>query len=239
VILLLVDDDSISVNILSEYIKPHINHVTEVLCAYDGNEAYDIILSIKPDIIVTDIKMPKMSGIELIKKIKIIDNYHPKVIIISSYNDFEYAREALKLNVLDYIVKPVDHEELIEKINLIIEPLKHQIKKDDEKIFDKVQKFVSNNLDQTLKLLEISEKFHYNAAYLGRLIKEKTGHNFNDYILKLRMIKAQSLLINSNFQIHKIGNDCGFKDPEQFTKKFKKITGLTPSMYRKQHQIHA
>jgi two-component system, response regulator YesN len=237
--LLLVDDDHISINILSEYIKPHLKHINEVLCAYDGHQAYDIILSIKPDIVVTDIKMPSLSGIELIKKIKTIEHYQPKIIIISSYSDFEYAREALKLNVIDYIVKPVDHEELIEKINLLTEPMKTLIKKDDEQIFDKIQKHVSDHLDQSLKLLEISEKYHYNASYLGRLIKDKTGLNFNDYVLKLRIIKAQSLLTTTHHLIHKISSDVGFKDPEHFTKKFKQITGQTPSDYRLTHQKHA
>ena len=237
-IVLLVDDDRISIDILLEYIKPHLKNISEVLCAYDGHEAYDIILSIKPEIIVIDIKMPTMSGIQLIKKIKNIDHYQPKIIIISSYSDFEYAREAIKLSVLDYIVKPIDHEELIEKINLLVEPMKKEVKKDDEQIFDKIQKHFCDHLDQPLKLIEISEKYHYNASYLGRLIKDKTGLNFNDYVLKLRIIRAQSLLLNTNDLIHKISSDVGFKDPENFTKKFKKITGQTPSDYRITQQKH-
>jgi two-component system, response regulator YesN len=236
-ILLLVDDDRISIDILAEYIKPHFKRIDEVLCAYDGQEAYDVILSVKPNIIVTDIKMPNMSGITLITKIRSIEHYSPKVIIISSYSDFEYAREALKLNVYDYIVKPVDQDELINKINLCIEPNKNERALDHEDIFDKVQKFLSENLSISLKLLDISNHFHYNSAYLGRLIKEKTGLYFNDYILKLRVIKAQSLLTHTNHLIHKISGDLGFKDPEYFTKKFKKFTGMTPSEYRNQNKI--
>jgi two-component system, response regulator YesN len=234
--LLLVDDDRISIDILAEYIKPHFKRVDEVVCAYDGQQAYDIILSVKPSIIVTDIKMPNMSGITLIKKIRSIEDYSPKIIIISSYSEFEYAREALKLNVSDYIVKPVDQEELIDKINSFIEPDKNEHDINHEDIFDKVQKFISDNLSDTLKLLDISNQFHYNSSYLGRLIKEKTGYNFNGYVLKLRVIKAQSLLIHTNHLIHKISRDLGFKDPEYFTKKFKMITGVTPSEYRNQNQ---
>lgn len=234
--LLLVDDDRISVDILADYIRPHFNRIDEVLCAYNGQEAYDIILSVKPNIIVTDIKMPNMSGIALIKKIRLIEHYSPKIIIISSYSDFEYAREALKLNVFDYIVKPIDQEELIEKINICIEPNEYEQVENKADIFDKVQKYLSENLSDSLKLLDISNRFHYNSSYLGRLIKEKTGHYFNDYVLKLRVIKAQSLLIQTNHLIHKISGDLGFKDPEYFTKKFKKITGVTPSEFRNQNQ---
>ncbi len=233
--LLLVDDDRISINILSELIKPHLNNFSEVICAYSGEEAFDIILSTQPKVIITDIKMPKMSGIDLIKKIRKIDTYHPIVMIISGYSDFEYAREALKLDVYDYIVKPIDQDELIEKVNsCIITPVlgNHSIQED---IFERVQKYISEHLNESLKLLDIAHTFHYNAAYLGRLIKDKTGLFYNDYLLKLRVIKSQSLLISTDYLIQKISNEVGFKDPDQFTKKFKKITGKTPTAYREQH----
>jgi two-component system, response regulator YesN len=232
----MVDDDRISIDILAEYTQPHLNHIDEVICAYDGKEALDVILSVKPDVIVTDIKMPSMSGIDLIKKVKTIQNYEPKILIISSYSDFEYAREALKLNVYDYIVKPIDHEELIQKINLCTEPDGEKNKETKPDIFDQIQHYLSSHLDESLKLLDISKMFHYNASYLGRLIKEKTGYYFNDYLLKLRIIKAQSLLIHTSDYIHIISSDVGFKDPEHFTKQFKKITGFTPTEYRNHHQ---
>jgi two-component system, response regulator YesN len=236
VTLLLVDDDRISIDILAEYIKPHLNDVDEVICAYNGDEAFDIIISTNPFVIITDIRMPTISGIELIKKVRSISGYAPKIIIISGYSDFEYAREALKLDVFDYIVKPIDQDILIEKINICTSTVKKPIEASNEDIFEKVQKYISNHLSEPLKLLDIANLFHYNAAYLGRLIKERTGLYFNDYLLKLRVIKAQSLLVNTNHLINKISIDVGFRDPEHFTKRFKKITGLSPSMYRDKHQ---
>jgi two-component system, response regulator YesN len=230
--LLLVDDDRISIDILAEIIKPQLSLVNEIVCAYDGHEAYDVVISMRPSIVITDIKMPTVGGIELIKKIRQIENYNPAILIISSYSDFEYAREAMKLSVCDYIVKPIDQNEIIEKINACIKSNDDEDVHTNETIFEKVQTYVSTNLDEPLKLLDISKHFHYNAAYLGRLIKEKTGTNFNNYILKLRIIKAQSLLINTNLLIREISRQIGFKDPEHFTKKFKVITGMTPSEYR-------
>lgn len=230
--LLLVDDDKISIDILSEIIKPYLPEFEDIICAYDGHDAYDIIISIKPDVILTDIKMPKLGGIELIKKIRTIQHYDPSILIISSYSDFEYAREALKLSVCDYIVKPVDQDELVEKIHMCLKdgvPLKES---KDESIFEKVQTYISEHLDIQLRLSDISDIFHYNAAYLGRLIKEKTDYHFNDYVLKLRMIKAQSLLSNDDLLIHEISRLVGFKDPEHFTKRFKQCTGYTPTEYR-------
>lgn len=230
--LLLVDDDRISIDILSEIIKPYLIEFDDILCAYDGKDAYDIIISIKPEVILTDIKMPKLDGIELIKKIRVIKDYDPSILIISSYSDFEYAREAMKLNVCDYVVKPVDQDELVEKIKGCLKNGDQPKVKKDESIFAKVQTYISEHLDIQLRLSDISDLFHYNAAYLGRLIKDKTGYHFNDYVLKLRMIKAQSLLIDGELLIHEISHKVGFKDPEHFTKRFKQFTGFTPSDYK-------
>lgn len=235
--LLLVDDDTISINILAQYIKPHLPHIDGVLCAYDGDEAFDIVLSVHPDIIVTDIKMPTVTGIELIKKIRGMADYDPYIIIISGYNDFSYARDALQLHVMDYILKPIDQDELIEKINNC-NPEANQIEEhqDQKDVIEQVKKYVANHLDESFTLLEIAEKFHYNAAYLGRLIKKNTESSFTDYVLKLRVLKAKSLLINTNEAIKLIAPQVGFQDPEHFTKRFKKVTGTTPSSYRKEHQ---
>jgi two-component system, response regulator YesN len=234
--LLLVDDDQISIDILADYIKPHLPYFDEVVCAYEASQAFDIILSTRPRIIVTDIIMPNISGIELIKKVQSIENYSPNVIIISGHRDFDYARDALKLNVVDYILKPIDPEELIEKIQLCLKPLDYQATHNRDDIGEEVQKYISNRLHMSLKLGNIAEYFHYNAAYLGRLIKKKTGLNFNEYIMKLRMIKAQSLLVNTNYYINRISEEIGFKDPENFAKRFRKSTGYTPTRFREKYQ---
>jgi YesN/AraC family two-component response regulator len=234
--LLLVDDDAISIRILADFIKPHLNNVDEVICANDGSEAYDIVLASHPDIIVTDIKMPIMTGIELIKRIRLIDEYDPHIIIISGYSDFSYARDALKLNVLDYILKPVDQDELIDKINQIT--TQESSYKDDpsEDVVERVKMYISEHLEDHLTLSEIADGFHYNAAYLGRRLKEDTGYSFTDYLLKLRVIKAKSLLINTHDTVKLISQAVGFRDPEHFSKRFKKVTGMTPSYFRKENQ---
>jgi two-component system, response regulator YesN len=234
--LLLVDDDRISIDILRDFIKPHLERVDEVICAYDGTEAFDIIISVKPNIIVTDIKMHVLNGIELIKKVRALEHYHPFIMIISSYSDFEYARDALKLNVTDYILKPIDPDELIDKINACLKNESVKVSIDHEDIFEKVQKYLSENLRKPLRLKEIAHQFHYNAAYLGRLIKDKTGQFYSDYLLKLRVIKAQSLLVNTNQTIHKIASEVGFRDSEYFTKRFKRLTGYTPTEFRENNQ---
>ncbi|GEM_PF-6280157 len=232
---LLVDDDRISIDILAEYIVPHLAGINEVLCAYDGQEAFDIILGTRPEIIVTDIRMPILDGIELIKKLRNIENYEPTVMIISSYSDFNYARDALKLNVVDYILKPVDQDELIAKINATI-PNSAKRERTGGNIIEDVQHFLSAHLDESITLTQIANQYHYNAAYLGRLLKEETGYSFSDYLLKLRVIKAQSLLVNTDDTIKNISSAVGFRDPEHFTKRFKHVAGMTPSQYRKEHQ---
>jgi len=233
--LLLVDDDRVSIDILAEYIKPHLTQIDEIFCAYNGQDAFDIIISVKPNIIVTDIKMPDVSGIDLAKKIRAVEAYEPIIIFISGYSDFNYARDALKLNVTDYILKPIDQEELITKINAISNQNAKPKNLADEDIIETVKKYISLHLDESLTLIAIADHFHYNPSYLGRLIKKNIGSSFSNYVLKLRVLKAESLLINTTKPIKQISLEVGFRDPEHFTKRFKKIVGVTPSSFRKNY----
>jgi two-component system, response regulator YesN len=231
--ILMIDDDRVSIDILAEYIKPHLINIKNIVCCYDGNEAMDVILSSKPAIIITDIRMPVLNGIELIKRVRATCDYEPKIIIISGYNEFEYARSGIEFNVSDYILKPIDPDVLIDKINKLSQSVETKIDiVKNESVFDKIQQFITFNLGNDLKLNDISKHFHYNSAYLGRLIKSNTSMSFNEYLLKLRVIKAKSLLSNTTLSINQVSNEVGFKDSEYFTKRFKKSTGYTPSEYR-------
>jgi two-component system, response regulator YesN len=234
--LLFVDDDAISIDILADFVKPRLDCIDEIVCAYDAHQAFDIILSTRPSVIVTDIIMPEISGIELIRKIQSIEHYSPYVIVISGHRDFEFARDALKLNVVDYILKPIDPDELIQKVKACVTPRTVQVNEHREDVGEEIQKYISNHLNTSLKLIDVANHFHYNTAYLGRLIKRKTGLSFHDYLMKLRIIKAQSLLVNTNDYIVRISEAVGFKDPEHFTNRFRKVTGLTPSNYREKNQ---
>ncbi|NYE08386.1 two-component system response regulator YesN [Bacillus niacini] len=93
--------------------------------AQNGQEVMEIIKNQQADLLLTDISMPEMSGIELLKTINQIDN-KPMVILISGYDDFEYAKEGIKNNAFDYILKPIDYDELEDCVKRALNKLKEQ-----------------------------------------------------------------------------------------------------------------
>ncbi|OIJ21282.1 hypothetical protein BKP45_00410 [Anaerobacillus alkalidiazotrophicus] len=107
----LVDDESLILKSLSKIIEWEAFNCQVVGTANDGQDAYSLIQDIQPEIVITDICMPEMTGLELLKKVQTLQ-VRPEVILLSGYNEFKYAREGLQNNAFDYILKPIDHEEL-------------------------------------------------------------------------------------------------------------------------------
>ncbi|RSD26801.1 response regulator [Mesobacillus subterraneus] len=99
----------------------------ETIVAADGKEALEHVGDFKPDIVITDIKMPQLDGIQMIKELQGLDK-KPSIVILSGYDDFAYAKEAIKNRVKDYLLKPVNRVELSKTINTIIEELEHKHK---------------------------------------------------------------------------------------------------------------
>jgi two-component system response regulator YesN len=84
--------------------------------ALNGEEGLSLIANLRPDVILTDIRMPAMSGLELIGRVREMSNYHPAFVVISGYDEFEYARTALRHQVDDYLLKPIDEQQLEEQL---------------------------------------------------------------------------------------------------------------------------
>ena len=108
--------------------------ISEVYEAEDGGEALEIALKEKPDIVITDIRMPELSGIDLMKKLN-ENSIFSKMIVVSGYDDFEYAQGALRMGAINYLLKPVDEEELLDSVKRCVEELKKE--KNKETVFDK------------------------------------------------------------------------------------------------------
>ncbi|MEI3609777.1 response regulator transcription factor [Pseudogracilibacillus sp. SO10305] len=99
-------------------------NIKHVASASNGQEALELLHSCKPDIIITDVKMPRIDGFGMLDKISEITDRTPKIIIVSGYNDFDYAKKAIQHGVADYILKPVDPEELKKTITKIIDMIR-------------------------------------------------------------------------------------------------------------------
>ena len=199
------------------------------------------------DVIITDIRMPLMSGVEMSRKIREIDK-RVEIIFLSSYDEFEYARFAIEIGVCDYVLKPIREEELdkalrraIAKLNEKdgIMPVAEQKEKLDEdefsmqiQIINEVNKYIDRNINKRLMLKEVAEVFHYTPNYLGHIYHKNMGMHFGDYVVKRKMEKAEKLLRLPQSKINEVAAALGYENMMQFIRHFKNYWGVTPSMYR-------
>lgn len=205
--------------------------------AADGMEALSQIDSLNPDIVIMDINIPIMNGLKVIQLSRM---KHPETafIIVSGYDDFAYCREALRLQITDYILKPVDYEEFgacIDnlKIALFQQKSAEETEGGEERIINKIVRFVQNHLAEEISLSVLAEEFHFSTQYVSQLFKNEIGVNFLTYLTNIRMEKAKKLLLSTDLPIAEVSEQTGYSDYRVFTKVFKKSEGVTPSQYRR------
>lgn len=197
------------------------------------------------DLVITDIRMPGPSGLDLIQKL-----YRCKpdisTIILSGYNQFEYAQQALKYGVKGFLLKPLDLEELQELLLDISGKLNKTRSLDStpessEDLFaldpegnrlKEVVEYIDKNYNKELCLKNCADLFNFHPAYLGKIFKESTGVSFNTYLNKKRIAKLKQLLQQSNLPINQLLESVGYHNYEYFYTVFKKYEGISFSEYR-------
>lgn len=205
--------------------------------AADGMEALAKIDTLNPDIVIMDINIPIMNGLKVIKMSRI---KHPDTafIIVSGYDDFSYCREALRLKITDYILKPVNYEEFgtcIDnlKISMYMENVSQEPEEQEERVINGITRFMQEHLADEISLSVLSEEFHMNPQYISQLFKNEIGVGFLAYLTSIRMEKAKKLLLSTSLSIGEVAEQSGYGDYRVFTKVFKKSEGITPSQYRR------
>lgn len=207
----------------------------------DGQELINKIEEEEPDIVITDIQMPEVNGMDVCKYL--YETYpETQVIILTAYSDFSYAKSAIKYSICDYVLKVSIMDELPDAIEKAIGKL-NQLKKEIEKnpseqlsLIQQIDYYIAQNYKKKLSLDDIAETLHINSSYLSRVYKLKKGRNLFDAILNLRIEAAKEYLINTDMRTYEISELVGIEDASHFSKIFKKITGLSPKEYRKQEE---
>ena len=209
---------------------------------YDGYTAYNYLLQNQVDLILSDIKMPGMDGIELAKKLS-EQNRKEIIVFVSAYKDFEYARKAIEYGVCYYFLKPFTYREIKEKlghIKSLIQKRKNITASNDdandninEKYIFRIKEYINENY-RDVDLVSVAGFISMNSSYLSRYFKEKTGENISTYMTRIRMENALLLLQNEQFKnIYEISEKVGYSNPISFSKAFLKQYGMTPMDYRK------
>ena len=205
--------------------------------AADGMEALTQIDALRPDVVIMDINIPIMNGLKVIQCTRL---KYPQIafVIVSGYDDFAYCREALRLKITDYILKPVNYEEFgtcIDnlKIALFQQESAREEPQEEERPILAITRYLQEHLSEDVSLSVLAEEFHLSAQYISQLFKNEIGVNFLAYFTNIRMERAKKLLLSSSASIGEISEQLGFGDYRVFTKVFKKAEGVTPSQYRR------
>lgn len=225
--------------------------------ASNGMEGIREISRIRPDIVITDVRMPGLDGIRMIEQVK-SNGIKPEFVIISGYSEFEYARQAVKLGVRDYLIKPIDDDDLdtalkntcqavhdkkrIDKIEnkmndmsdsriMLFKEYLLDGKKDNDYVALAV-KHISLNYQKDISVKSVADSLFISESYLSRLFKNEVGQTFGDYLTYYRIKKACALLKRPKEKIYEVANQVGYKDQRYFSIIFKKLVGVTPKEFR-------
>lgn len=214
--------------------------------AGNGQQALEEMKKNPVDAVFTDIRMPFMDGITLMKNIR---QDYPEVlfVLVSSYNEFEYAREGLRLGALDYIVKPVGEADLEPVLSRIKEQLHTQEKKgisgllesvipDKSALSDtliiKLGDYLEENIHRNLSIEEVAGALGMNKDYLGKQIKNKTGLSFRTLYNNIKIEYAKPLIKSGQYKVYEISELLGYSSPDYFTQLFKSVVKVTPAEYK-------
>ena len=207
--------------------------------AENGIEAWQKFQENPADILLTDINMPQMNGLELAKLVR---EQAPKchIVFLTGYDDFDYARTAIKLGADDYLLKPFskdDVEEMLAKVQTKLdkERKKAQIQNlVDQGQHSELEEAIHERLaDSELSLKNLAFQLGFSPSYLSVLIKKELGLPFQDYLIQERMKKAKLLLLTTDLKIYEIAEQVGFEDMNYFSQRFKQVVGLTPRQFKK------
>lgn len=214
--------------------------------AQTGAAALDLITEQPPEVLLTDIQMPVMDGIELLNQARDI-SADMKFVILSGFSDFEYARDALRLQVYDYLLKPVSQDDitaLLTRLKKDLDLMYH----DDAGYFEQtggsapenarlLRDFIVEHFKEPINLSLIAEAMHYSQSYLSKIFFQEYQISPIKYLAQLRLQKASYYLThNPELSILQVAQLTGFEDQGYFSKTFKKHTGYSPKEYRN-HKI--
>lgn len=205
--------------------------------ANNGLTAKEEIEMFKPDVVFTDIRMPGLSGLELLQVIPEVSP-ESKVVIITGFAEFSYAKKAVQHHAYDYLLKPIKEEELLRVLTAIIEERGESTDTEkqtpvSDRMIDNVVSDIRAHYMEDISLTSLAAKYNISMGHLSKIIKEHLQVNFSDYIASLRIQRAKELLSDESLSIQEIAEIVGYDDYFYFTKVFKKVEGISPSKYRK------
>ena len=242
---LLVDDEPAILESERRAINNYVEDFEIIGEAYTVKQAIEIYEKYKADVILSDIKMPKQTGVDLFKYISEQDDNGSICIAVSGYSDFGYVHDAFMYGAYDYLLKPVEPAKLkdlfVRIYRLLIatkensENLKLPAARiSGKELINSIDSFVNNHLSDDNSIVQICSKFMISQPYLSKIFRKYKGCTYHEYLIGIKIDKAKELLHEGNYLIGEVAAVLGFTDQFYFSKVFKNTVGRTPREYKKE-----
>ena len=251
--ILIADDEVIERTVLEKKLKKYYSDTCTILVAQNGRQALEIYGREHPQIMNLDIEMPGINGLETAKEIR-RSSRSCSIIFLTAFDEFSYAKAAISVHALDYLLKPCDERELINAVDEAIrlsqitgpessgeEPAAQHVpsagkvseeQPADESRHEETIAYIAQHYMEDIAVKDIAGYLGYSEAYFCKLFKQSFGHSFVSYLTDYRMQKAEDLMRTSRLSIKEIGKTVGYPDPNYFTKVFRRVRGVSPSEFR-------
>ena len=230
--LVIIEDEVKILEALKKFIPFESLGLNLIASATNGLDGLKCIETTHPDIVITDITMPQMSGIEMLQ---CLNDKKLKIILLTAHADFKYAQAAISFGVIEYLLKPVFPADVVKALKKCIKLLdseKSELEADTNMknvstIIAKMKKYAENNFRE-ITLNKLVDYLGFSESYLRKLFKDETGITFKQYLISVRMEKAKELLESNYYKIYEIADMVGYNDVATFRDSFKKYFGTTP-----------
>lgn len=211
--------------------------------AANGLEGIQAVERYKPNLIITDVRMPKMDGIEMIRELR-CRGCEAHAILLTAYSDFEYVRSALQLGADDYLLKPFRDQELAAAVERVRQKVQERwekgndielplVKGDKSKYVLKALEYISAHYaDSGISITTIANHLGVSEGHLSHVFKKETNYTVVGYLTQYRIHMATKLLRDRNHKVYEVAELVGYKDVAYFGSTFKKLTGVSPSEYQ-------
>lgn len=238
--LMIAEDEELERQVLRQLIHQGATDFQIVAEACTGKEAVSLATSLRPDLLLLDIKMPGTDGLTAANAIR---SQVPdmEIIFLTAYSDYDYVHRALRVKAADYLLKPVRPEELlaaIETARLSLERRRgiqreQQMPAPEHHLIRRAKAFIAAHHREDLTLRRVARAVHLSPTYLSRLFKEVVGQSFISYLTEVRLRSAREMLASSEATLEEIAKASGFSTPNYFCTVFKRRYGMTPSAFRR------
>lgn len=252
---MIADDEKVQREGIAKHVPWHELGMEVIGCAADGSEALEGIRLWNPQLLITDVKMPKMNGLDLSREAKVL-NKKIKILFVSGFDEFEYARKAIEVNASAYLLKPIQLTKLRHELIKIRQEcldeqqteqgrlIYHQYWKEDSHkgitfdnmkntaIVQTILQTLEQHYHEQISIEDLARKVHLTPNYISHIFKECVGDTIINHLTTIRMSHARILLADLSNKIYEVAEKTGYNSTSYFSVVFKNTFGVSPKEYR-------